>query len=102
MPDKHGNFYQHAAWIKLRRQVRIENNFICSRCGKQAFGRQLHTHHRKPFASAPGLGLEKLNLKLLCRSCHNIEHGRGPVGCDVDGTPLDPAHPWNQGRTPEK
>ena len=45
-------------------------------------------------------------LRSLCESCHNkktrhIEQlGRKEVprvwGCDVNGMPLDPRHPWNQ------
>ena len=68
------NFYQHGPWMKLRRTKRIENNFTCERCGKQCFGRELHAHHRKPYRSAPALGLEPQNLRLVCRSCHNAEH----------------------------
>jgi 5-methylcytosine-specific restriction endonuclease McrA len=97
MPDRHGNFYQHAAWMKLRRQVRVENNFTCSRCGTQTFGRELHVHHRKPFAQAPALGLEKQNLVLLCRECHSkIESlERSPCyAVDEHGNPLSPNHPW--------
>jgi hypothetical protein len=98
MADKHGNFYQHGPWMKLRRQVRIANNFTCSTCGKQVFGRELHAHHRKPVANARSLALEPQNIRLLCRLCHNAEHGRGraAMGCDADGNPRDPAHPWNK------
>ena len=41
-----------------------------------------------------------VNLQPLCKSCHSIKtmaelHGRtAPMGCDVDGLPLDPCHPW--------
>ena len=39
------------------------------------------------------------NLQPLCHSCHSrktaSDHGkRVSMGCDVDGLPLDPAHPW--------
>ncbi|WPC65272.1 HNH endonuclease signature motif containing protein [Rhodoferax ferrireducens] len=40
------------------------------------------------------------NLSSLCHACHSKKtmaslHGRkAPMGCDVDGVPLDPCHPW--------
>ena len=101
MPDRHGNFYQHTPWLKLRRRVRIEGNFTCTRCGRQAFGRELHAHHVKPLASARSLALEPLNVRLLCVSCHDAEHARlkrGNAGCDITGNPLAPEHPWNRCR----
>jgi hypothetical protein len=41
-----------------------------------------------------------VSLQPLCKSCHSIKtmaelHGRSaPMGCDRDGLPLDPCHPW--------
>lgn len=41
-----------------------------------------------------------VNLQPLCKSCHSVKtmaelHGRtAPMGCDIDGLPLDPCHPW--------
>ncbi|WP_173424578.1 HNH endonuclease [Castellaniella defragrans] len=39
------------------------------------------------------------NLCPLCHSCHSIktarDHGKNvAMGCDVNGCPLDPSHPW--------
>lgn len=45
------------------------------------------------------------NLQSLCRECHtrktsHVEvhkQGRVPIkGCDAQGMPLDPLHPWNK------
>jgi hypothetical protein len=41
------------------------------------------------------------NLQPLCHSCHSIktarDHGKSvSMGCDVNGMPLDPEHPWNR------
>ncbi len=33
-------------------------------------------------------------LMSMCISCHNMKHAGGIRGCDVDGMPLDPSHPW--------
>ena len=92
------NFYQHGPWMKLRRRTRLDGNFTCSRCGEQVFGRELHAHHIKELKRAPALGLEPLNIRLVCQRCHNIEHGRGNEGCDIDGFPLSANHPWNKAK----
>jgi hypothetical protein len=39
------------------------------------------------------------NLQPLCHECHSRKTAsdqgkRVSMGCDVDGLPLDPAHPW--------
>ena len=63
-------------------------------------------HHRRPYAIAPSIGTEPLNLLPLCVSCHDAEHhrmkGNGSVACDVDGRPLDASHPWFDGGRVEK
>jgi 5-methylcytosine-specific restriction protein A len=33
-------------------------------------------------------------LMSMCVSCHNQKHARGIKGADVNGMPLNPAHPW--------
>lgn len=49
-----------------------------------------------------------VNLQPLCKSCHSIKtmaelHGRtAPMGCDADGLPLDPAHPWRVAEMAER
>jgi len=46
------------------------------------------------------------NLQGLCRGCHSrktladMGH-RARYGCDVNGMPLDPNHPWNKSRGTE-
>nr|WP_298575922.1 HNH endonuclease signature motif containing protein [uncultured Luteimonas sp.] len=43
------------------------------------------------------------NLQPLCHECHSSKtmqerNGRKAVvkGCNVDGIPVDPSHPWNE------
>lgn len=54
---------------------------------------------------------ERSNLVGLCSPCHSMKTQRHeyflrtgkhqPVkGCDVNGIPLDPAHPWNREKSP--
>ena len=41
-----------------------------------------------------------VNLQSLCHVCHTRktakENGARPRGCDVNGTPTDPEHPWSR------
>ncbi len=50
----------------------------------------------------PDLRLDMSNLQLLCKSCHDsaaqARDRRGYLkGVGVDGSPLDPNHPWYTG-----
>jgi hypothetical protein len=47
------------------------------------------------------------NLQSLCKPCHSAKtmaelHGRAITvkGCDANGMPLDPHHPWNVEKSP--
>jgi 5-methylcytosine-specific restriction endonuclease McrA len=96
------SFYSTREWRKVRRFVLIANGFVCSnpRCGKPIDGKgRAHVHHQLRLKQHPGAALLRANLKPLCAACHNREHGpeKGRArGCTIDGTPLDPQHPWNQ------
>ena len=66
-------FYQSAAWIALRDQVRREQP-ICAREGCHEITR--HVHHIKPRKKHPELALERSNLEGLCIPHHNAEDER--------------------------
>lgn len=42
---------------------------------------------------------ESSNLQGLCRECHGLKTrsdlGQAISGCDEEGNPIDPKHPWN-------
>lgn len=48
------------------------------------------------------------NLQALCKPCHSVKtivdgsrgEQRALKGCDVDGIPLDPKHPWRESSPP--
>ena len=53
--------------------------------------------------SLGGAELDPDNFRSLCRSCHSKVTARQlsktdkPMkGCNDDGQPIDPAHPWNR------
>jgi 5-methylcytosine-specific restriction endonuclease McrA len=92
-------FHGSYAWKKARRVARIAAGHQCARCGLILTGKgELHVHHRKPVKRAPALELEPLNFMVVCSPCHNAlepRNGAPPrLGCNVNGDPLDPAHPW--------
>jgi 5-methylcytosine-specific restriction endonuclease McrA len=98
MAHYRGRFYRQARWInRVRKQVLLNANYQCARCHADLHntGKHAHVHHIIPLTHAPELGFDLFNLEALCTHCHNKEHGRGVYGCAVDGTPLDPSHPWN-------
>ena len=92
-------FHGSYRWKKARRIARIIAAQHCQRCGRfLPEPGALHIHHRMKVADHPAVALEPLNYECLCPSCHNIVEprtGTPRLGCDVDGNPLDPAHPWN-------
>ena len=93
-------FYNSSAWRrKARKQALHDANYECQRCHTSLAnkGKGAHVHHVKEYRKAPSLGTEPLNLRALCRSCHDAVHHemktlRGK--CDELGRPLDPRHPW--------
>jgi len=97
--------YNTAAWLRLRR-LKLEDAPLCEACG--VMGRITpanHVDHRTPISGGgdPFPSLE--DLASLCLPCHSAKTARGVEagavrtskprkGCNPDGTPLDPAHPW--------
>ena len=94
-------FYNTSAWRRgARKQALHDANYTCQRCGVSLAGGDGNVHHRKPYKLAPALRIEPQNLVALCRGCHDAEHAdmkRGSKrGCDENGMPTDPRHPWFQ------
>lgn len=87
-------FYRSGEWRRLRAAVLARDPVCASRgCGRPA----VHVDHVVPRSrgGADTLG----NLRGACASCHNRRSAAGnaplrAIGCNVDGTPLDPSHPW--------
>jgi 5-methylcytosine-specific restriction enzyme A len=101
--------YNTAAWKRLRR-THLALFPFCEPCGK--LGRALvlanTVDHRVPI-SAGGFAFPAHDgLMSCCASCHSQKTARGVEagavrtkrklqprkGCDANGNPIDPAHPW--------
>lgn len=92
--------YSTSRWATTRRQVLVNAGYQCARCGADLHGAGIgaHVHHIIPLEHERGLAYDQFNLEALCTRCHNTEHDRGErhgAGCDANGQPLDPHHPWN-------
>lgn len=100
--------YNHPRWHNLRRKV-LEERPTCEDCRHEP---SAEVDHIKPVRLG-GEPFERDNLQARCKRCHSrktrIEQGEAGIlsrvrrttpkvkGCDVNGMPLDPEHPWNQG-----
>ena len=86
-------------WQKMRARVLAEEP-LCRRC--QAPATDVDHVNGDPSDNS------RANLQPLCHACHSHKTGRERAGLpivhghDVNGMPLDPAHPWNQAeKSPE-
>ncbi len=75
-PRELHNFYKSKQWF-IARTVKIQNaNGKCERCGK--IGEEVHHKIRLTVENVNDalISLNQDNLELLCKECHNAEHGR--------------------------
>ena len=89
-----------AAWRKLRASV-LRGEPLCRHC--QARGLIVvatEVDHRN------GPSDNRLeSLQPLCKPCHSKQTMRDMghnvyMGCDANGMPIDPRHPWNKEKSP--
>ncbi len=92
-------------WQKVR-LGHLRNNPLCVMCaqlGKQTAATVVD--HVEPHRGDMVLFWDPKNRQSLCEPCHNrhkqrLEKSGTVSGCDIDGLPIDPTHPWhplNQG-----
>ncbi|SDI79502.1 HNH endonuclease [Pseudomonas abietaniphila] len=85
-----------AAWKRLRAQILAEEP-LCRWClARGLYVASTDVDH----ISNDGDDNRRDNLTGMCHSCHSIktaqDMGKGTTrGHDLNGLPLDPAHPWN-------
>lgn len=75
--DKHKSFYNSNGWKQTRKQVLIDNGYLCSECkrhGKIRHAKQVH--HKVTLEEDYSKGLDYDNLEPLCDECHNKVHER--------------------------
>lgn len=85
------------AWRKLRAQVLAEVP-LCEYCPPGVITPATEVDHKN---NNPADNSRE-NLVSTCKPCHSIKtmadlYGRpARMGCDAEGNPINPAHPWNE------
>lgn len=71
-------FFNSAAWQRLRYEVLSESDGKCCLCGRcyREDGVALEVDHIKPRSRFPNLSLEKSNLQVLCFDCNRGKGNR--------------------------
>jgi 5-methylcytosine-specific restriction protein A len=100
-------YYDHR-WRKARLRF-LEAHPLCAECRRRGYLTQAtEVDHIRPHEGNYELFWDETNWQPLCNKHHSAktmhaikETARGrPVlrrGCDVNGIPLDPRHPWRSG-----
>lgn len=92
-------FYNTKTWKHLRK-VKLATDPLCEYCHVKPASDIDHVVALNKGGSPTAME----NLRSLCHACHSrktlfierLGRDRVPVkGCNLDGTPLDPLHPWN-------
>ena len=100
MPDNRDNSAitsDYRRWRRLRKMLLSEEP-LCRMC--QGLGKAtLATVVDHIISRRDGGTDDRGNLQPLCAPCHNgpkasFERTGKLRGCDVNGVPLDPGHPW--------
>ena len=110
LPRRAGGFYDTPQWKAVRRLVLMRDGYRCTVCGCTVRGKgNARVDHIRSIHDRPDLGLVLSNLRTLCTEHDNQAHrekGHGKArdvrfvirGADHTGMPLDPSHPWHNGR----
>ena len=101
--------YSTARWQRLRK-VKLSENPLCETCERrERMTPAVDVDHVLAIARGGPAFPTMAGLRALCHSCHSIKTnaldragGKGVAikGCDVNGLPLDPDHPFLAGDNP--
>ena len=95
--------YDTVRWRKARKMF-LAAHPLCTFCESQGIDAAAKVvDHKVPHNEDPVLFWDEGNWQPLCSPCHSrlkqIEEQHGySAAAGLDGTPLDPGHPWNTGR----
>ena len=94
--------YDTRRWRKLR-DIVLSEEPLCRLCGQMnRVTPSKIADHIIPHKDDPDLFWDRDNLQALCKLCHDSakaikDHSGVYPGCDIDGFPIDPNHPWGKG-----
>ena len=99
-PPTKGQLYG-TKWQKARAGYLAKHPFcvMCAAQGKRVLATVVD--HIKPHRKDAALFWDKSNWQAICDTHHNSTKQREEksdkvLGCDKNGKPLDPKHPWNK------
>ena len=104
------SLYDSLAWKRLRLATRRRDHFKCVVCGADVSASgAARSDHIISVDERPDLALVASNIRTLCVEHDNQAHrekGHGKArdarfvirGSNASDMPLDPAHPWHNGR----
>ena len=98
-----GNSERRRRSSASRKTLRESENVLCKMCSEEDFIVVAQVvDHRVPHRGDQALFWNRSNWQPLCKSHHSSakqveeKSGRlGRKGCDVNGWPTDPNHPWS-------
>lgn len=99
-PKKRRLSLDSAAWKRLRAQVLAEEP-LCRWClARGLLVASTEVDHIKDSRDDYSDDNSRENLTGMCNACHSLKTAASMgknvyLGCDANGLPIDPAHPWN-------
>ena len=93
----------YGKWWQRARVEFLRLNPWCKNCADNSRQtRATVVDHIKPHRGDQALLRDPANWQPLCTHCHSsvkqAEENGGLPGCDQDGRPLEPSHPWNEAK----
>ena len=101
--------YDTIQWKRVRK-LKLAEQPLCEHCEAVGVVRPATDVDHVVSIEDGGAAFDMNNLASLCHSCHSRktarenrgfgnERSKRPMkGCDANGLPLDPSHPWHRGR----
>jgi 5-methylcytosine-specific restriction enzyme A len=93
-------WYGQSLWRKNLRPAHLAMYPLCAFCDARGIVKSATVvDHKIPHQGDLDLFSDPDNLQSLCKQCHDgakqaQESGGTLRGCGLDGTPIDPSHPW--------
>ena len=97
----HRGLYGTARWRAVRHDQLTRHPLCAYHLQREQYVAATVCHHVNPADKEKAETFFRGPFESLCKGCHDSagqkeDKGNGPIGCDVDGNPLDPNSHWNK------